>query len=108
MSAGAPISNAILPENPQVMGDLRVCFANYTVGSTYVAGGDTLTPSQFGLSQVAFVVGGSVQQATATGAVVSSWDATNQKLQFFVTSTGAEIATTAASGFVFSLAVYGY
>lgn len=108
MSAGAPIAVAILPENPTVFGDMRVCFANYTVGSTYVAGGDTLTPSQYGMSQISFVCGGSVQQATAAGAVVSSWDATNQKLQFFVTSTGAEIATTAASGFVYSLVVYGF
>ena len=106
-SVGSLIASTVLPENPTVFGNMRVAFAKLTIGTDYAAGGLTLVPADYGLSQIAFVAAGS-GTAAAAAHNYTSWDAVANKLQVFVSSTGAELANGAGNAQIHAILVYGF
>lgn len=88
-----------LPNQPQMLGQMKVKVASIAFDSSYSTGGELLTAATLGFSTVAFVVGN-----TNTGHDVS-YDVASSKLKVH-TSGGTEVtnaatlATTVATLFI--------
>lgn len=99
------ISFASFPARDR-MNDRMVMQVRYTGPSSYVAGGESvLVPNDLGMGEV-YSVQGTIGNGSAVR--IPHFDYANQKLQWFVPNTGAEVAGAVdLSGFSGTLTFYG-
>lgn len=72
----------------QVESTVRRQIAAYTGPETYAAGGDALDPAAFRMGKIFAVLGAVITSGSAIR--VGVWDASTEKLMWFVPDTGAE------------------
>lgn len=85
-------------------GDRFEVHAVFTPSTSYPAGGEPFTPSQFGLTTIEWVVAAA---ASADGTRLVTWDKTNNKLRIY-TAIGTEAANASdQSTKTVPLVVYG-
>lgn len=78
----------------------------WTGPNPYVTGGEACAPSLFGVGTIVMGPGGVASNGTDTRLV--AWNATTQKLQWFVPNTNAEVANgTDLSGYTLQFEVVG-
>jgi hypothetical protein len=82
----------------------KLIFVTYNGPAAYVAGGDSLAPSDVGLSNIDFIDVGQAWSGTAVRVV--AYDYTNQKLVWYVPNTGSE-ATGDLSTYTTRLLIFG-
>lgn len=90
----APLAGEIGFPSPE--GDLRTCAIKITFDNSYPAGGYAITPTSFGLVQIAIVL---VPGLTLLGRKVI-WDSVNGKIKLYTTAAdgvGAATDMTAAT-----------
>lgn len=74
----------------------------------YVTGGEDVSPGVFGLGKVICIPSAGAATDNLGNVRLVTWNPTTQKLQWFVASTGLEVANgTDLSAFTISLTVYG-
>lgn len=71
---------------------LKLIFATLTFDATYDAGGETLTPSDYGMKVIDFVM-----VLAVSGGLVGQWDRANSKMKLLY-PTGSTVAAPAAIG----------
>ena len=83
----------------QVVGGVsRSCVADVTFSGTYAAGGDTYTPSQFGMTTILAMMPQGVTGSATTGYVALP-DIPNNKIRLLAGSAaGSPLAETATAG----------
>jgi hypothetical protein len=96
----------------QVLGGVaRSCIADVTFSGTYAAGGDTYTPSQFGMTTILAMVPMGSASGSATTAYVVSPDLANNKIKLMASAAAAspptETATAGQTGTVARVLVIG-
>jgi len=80
-----------------VSGNMRVGVYSLTFDTSYGTGGDALTPSALGLSEILFMV--VAPKNEAAGKMIYRWDYANNKLQVFYPTGGSAPATLGAPAF---------
>jgi hypothetical protein len=90
----------------QVLGGVsRSCIADVTFSGTYAAGGDTYTPSQFGMTSILAMVPMGSAFGSATTAYVVSPDLANNKIKLMASAAvGTAPTETAAAGQIATVA----
>lgn len=93
------------------LADRMVRQVRYTGPASYAAGGDPVNaPTELGMGEVYVVVGeiGNVSGAVSTAIRLPHFDYANQKIQWFIPNTGAEVAGAVdLSGFSGVLTFFG-
>lgn len=104
------ISESSFPARDR-MNDRMVRQVRYTGPASYATGGESVNATaDLGMAEVYTVVGeiGNVGGAVSTAVRVLHFDYANQKLQWFIPNTGAEVAAAVdLSGFSGVLTFYG-
>ena len=91
------VTVAIRAQRP-LGGVARCVVADVTFSGTYAAGGDTYTPSQFGLGSVLAIIPQGVTGSATTGYVATP-DIANSKIRLLAGSAaGSPLAETATAG----------